>query len=361
MSVKFDTQCLSCGPEAIAQATLLIRAGQVVGVPTETVYGLAADATRPEAVQRIYEAKGRPAHNPLIVHLPASWASLEQLVAKGLVDGTRLGSRERELASLLMQTYWPGPLTLILPRGPALPTSVAAGLPTLGFRVPQHAGFLGLLESCQLPLAAPSANRSNRISPTEAAHVMAELRGRIPLILDGGPAPVGVESTIVAMDRGGALRILRYGGVSREDLESTSGQVVSSLEMNLAQTVLIEAPGMMREHYAPSKPTLLLRPDGLQAFAARIRSLGPLRQIALLSFGQRADLAEGLLPPEASLVECELPLDSKQAAQLLFKTLRDLDSSPADAIVVILPQDLSRELWPAINDRLTRASARWSS
>lgn len=357
MTTPLSTQCLSCQETGIQLAKLLLQSGEVVGVPTETVYGLAADATNPEAVQRIYAAKGRPAHNPLIVHLPASWGNLTKLIDLGFVDGLRLGKQERELAASLMQKFWPGPLTLILPRGPALPASVAAGLPTLGFRVPQHEGFLRLLESCQLPLAAPSANLSNRISPTEAAHVLAELSGRIPLVLDGGVARVGLESTIVAIEEGGALRILRFGGLSPEDLNRAGGQLLYSPEPEAIRR--IEAPGMMAEHYAPRKPTFLLEGGDSETIGKRICAVVPLKELAVLSFGQATRLPQSLLDLKFTLLRRELPIESKAAAQLLFKTLRECDQSSVDAIVVVLPEDSDHELWPAIKDRLTRASARW--
>ena len=220
-----QTRVLPFTDETIAEAARLILSGEPVAVPTETVYGLAADATNAEAVARIYEAKGRPNFNPLIVHVP-DIASAESIGEFG------------EEARALAEQYWPGPLTLVVPmRADAgIASLVTAGLTTIGLRVPAHPAMQGLLRAVERPLAAPSANASGSISPTRAEHVLKSLRGRIPMIIDGGATERGLESTIVAAT-GGPLRLLRPGPIE--------------VEADGASSSRIEAPGQLASHYAP--------------------------------------------------------------------------------------------------------------
>src|SRR6476659_8712315 len=222
-----ETRVLPFTDESIAEASGLILAGEPVAVPTETVYGLAADATNAEAVARIYDAKGRPSFNPLIVHVP-DFAAAERI---GEFDDAA-----RELAS----EHWPGPLTLVVPlrEGSAIASIVTAGLPTIGLRVPAHPAMQELLRACRRPLAAPSANASGSISPTRAEHVLKSLDSRIPLIIDAGATERGLESTIVAAT-GGPLRLLRPGPIA--------------IAAEVGSADRIEAPGQLASHYAPSK------------------------------------------------------------------------------------------------------------
>ncbi len=298
-----NTRILPFGPEAVDEAAALIRAGQPVAVPTETVYGLAADATNPTAVARIYEAKGRPAFNPLIVHVP-DLAAAERLAT---FDTT---------ARALALAHWPGPLTLVLPHRGTLPAIVTAGLPTVAIRVPAHPAMQAVLRATGCPLAAPSANASGTISPTRAEHVLKTLDGRIALILDAGPTGVGLESTIVAVASDGSLRLLRPG----------------PLDLGLAtvQAGAIEAPGQMTSHYAPSKP---LRVDVVAARPGEY----------LIGFG--AITGDASLSPSGDLVE---------AAARLFALLHQADESPAPAIAVAPIPD--QGLGQAIRDRLARAA-----
>lgn len=299
------TETRPFGPEAIAQAAALIRDGQPVAVPTETVYGLAADATNPEAVARIYEAKGRPSFNPLIVHVP----DLAAAQALGDFDG---------LALALAVAHWPGPLTLVVPLAKDVPIAslVTAGLPTIAIRVPAHPVMRALLEACGCPLAAPSANASGQVSPTRAAHVLRSLGGRIPLVIDGGATAHGLESTIVAA-HGGDVRLLRPGPIV---IPGAAGA-----------TKGIEAPGMMASHYAPSKP---LRLQVTEAAADEY----------LIGFGPVAGHRN--LSPGGDLVE---------AAARLFDALHAADDAPQPRIAVApVPQG---GLGFAINDRLARAAA----
>jgi L-threonylcarbamoyladenylate synthase len=300
-----NTRVLPDGPEAIAEAARLVLAGQPVAMPTETVYGLAADATNGEAVARIYAAKGRPSFNPLIVHV------------KDLAQAAEIALFSDE-ARALSGLYWPGPLTLVLPLRDDAPIAplVTAGLSTIAIRVPAHPAMQALLAAAARPLAAPSANASGRISPTCAAHVLASLGGRIELIVDGGATAHGLESTIVALT-GGAPRLLRPGPL---DLDLTAGDDGT-----------IEAPGQLRSHYAPAKP---LR---LNAEAAD-------KDEWLIGFGA----VEG----DVSLSRAG---DLIEAAANLFTALHDADRSGRSRIAVApIPDD---GIGIAINDRLRRAAA----
>ena len=301
-----QARVLPFNDESIAEAARLILAGEPVAVPTETVYGLAADATNGEAVARIYEAKGRPAFNPLIVH------TLNFELAE------RIGQFDDQAYKLATE-HWPGPLTLVVPlrEGSSIASIVTAGLPTVGIRVPAHPAVQTLLRAVARPLAAPSANASGSISPTRAEHVERSLGGRIPLIIDAGPTERGLESTIVAAT-GGSLRLLRPGPVE-VDAERLSA-------------FHIEAPGQLASHYAPSKP---LRVNATHREADEF----------LIGFGQ----VEG----DVTLSQSG---DLLEAAARLFDLLHQADASPRPRIAVAsVPDD---GLGAAINDRLTRAAAR---
>lgn len=299
---------------ALARAAELIRAGQTVAVPTETVYGLAADATSGEAVARIYAAKGRPSFNPLIVHV-ANIGQVEALA--GLSPAPRL----------LAEAFWPGPLTLVLPLRPdaAISSLVTAGLPTIAIRMPAHSAMRALIEASGRPLAAPSANVSGRISATRAGHVAASLGTRVPLILDGGPTRHGIESTIVAVEAD-RLRMLRPGPIAAERLSAVSG-----LAVELAGEGRIEAPGQLSSHYAPGKP---LRLDATERRGSEW----------LIGFG--AVGGDDSLSPTGDTIE---------AAARLFDALHRADAAQASAIAVAPIPDQGLGL--AITDRLRRAAA----
>lgn len=359
-SLRMDTALLSGSAEAVEYAAALLARGDVVAVPTETVYGLAADATNPAAVARIYAAKNRPATNPLIVHVRRSLASVAALEEAGLLDGRVMTGAQRDAADTLIAACWPGPLSIVLPRGPLLPSSVAGGLSTIGIRMPAHDLFQSVLARADLPLAAPSANRANRISPTTAAHVLEELGSRIPLIIDGGACRVGVESTIVLVDGTGALQLLRKGGLALETLERISGQAVADAAPESGPTL---APGMTRVHYAPATPLLLAPAES--PTAARDALVGASRcRAGLLLLGGPA------MPPLAWDIETAADVvtvkslcddgDGTAAARQLFAALRDLDHAGLDVIVAQLPARGATGMWPAVADRLTRAAARTS-
>ena len=302
-----QTRLLPFDSTAIIEAARLIAAGEPVAIATETVYGLAADATNADAVARIYQAKGRPSFNPLIVHVP-SLSEAERTA--------ELGPLSRSLA----KQHWPGPLTIVgqLREDSGIASLVTAGLPTIALRVPAHPAIRALLEATGRPLAAPSANASGAISPTRADHVMRSLDERIPLVVDAGACPGGIESTIVG-EIGGRLRLLRRGPVDVPGAAVVDGG-------------RIEAPGQLTSHYAPSK---LLRLDASEAG----------RDEYLIGFGDIA--GEANLSPSADL---------KQAAARLFDLLHAADQSEKSRIAVApVPE---RGLGAAINDRLRRAAAR---
>ena len=304
MALPYDTRVLPLSSEAITEAARLILDGQPVAVPTETVYGLAADATNAEAVARIYAAKGRPSFNPLIVHVP----DLSAAEAIGEFD-----DRARTLAD----EHWPGPLTLVVPLREAAPVAgiVTAGLPTIALRVPAHPAMQALLKACGRPLAAPSANASGLISPTRASHVVASLGGRIPLVIDGGATERGIESTIVAAT-GGALRLLRRGPIDIEAPESSDR---------------IEAPGQLASHYAPRKP---LRLDATDA--------------------REGDFLIGFGPIQGDVTLSETG-DPIEAAANLFDLLHQADAAPQPRIAIApIP---GGGIAVAIRDRLKRAAA----
>lgn len=291
--------------DAIAEAAQRIVAGEPVAVPTETVYGLAADATNPEAVARIYEAKGRPSFNPLIIHVP-DIRSAEQI--------SHMSSPLRQLA----KKHWPGPLTLVVPlrAGNPIAALATAGLVTVAVRVPGHRAMQGLLRKVGRPLAAPSANASGSISPTRAAHVLKSLGGRIALILDDGPCAGGIESTIVA-ERGGEFLLLRPGLIHIPGAKPVSGSS-------------IEAPGQLASHYAPAKP---LRLNATSAEPGEY----------LIGFGEIG--GDSNLSSSADLIE---------AAANLFDLLHRADSSKKPRIAVApVPKS---GLGAAMNDRLGRAA-----
>ncbi|MCB9947933.1 MAG: threonylcarbamoyl-AMP synthase [Rhodospirillaceae bacterium] len=313
------TEIVDAGAAGIARAAAILRAGGLVGLPTETVYGLAADATSDAAVAAIFAVKARPRFNPLIVHV------LDE------DDAARIADFDAR-AELLAETFWPGPLTLVLRRraGCAASLLVSAGLDTLAVRAPAHPVARRVIAAAGLPLAAPSANRFGRVSPTDPRHVMEELSGRIPLILAGGRASVGVESTVVDLT-GARPRLLRPGGVTQDEITALLGPLETAAEGESAP----HSPGRLPSHYAPATP-LRLDAGGAQPGEALL-TFGPdLRQgDAVRNLSEKGDLAE--------------------AAANLFAMLRDLDRLGRAAIAVApIP---ATGLGAAINDRLRRAAA----
>lgn len=303
----------------IEEAARILRCGGLVAFPTETVYGLGADATSEAAVARIYTAKGRPSFNPLIAHVAGLEAAREQGVFS-------------DEAARLAEAFWPGPLTLVLPLAPRATVSplARAGLNSIALRAPAHPVALGLILAVGRPLAAPSANRSGRVSPVTAAHVAQDLGARVDLILDGGPCPVGVESTIVACLEG-RPRLLRPGGITRSAIEAALGAPLAEA----APSSQILSPGALASHYAP-RAKLRLEATSLEA------------EEAGLDFG-------GRFPPSANVRDLSPGSDLAEAAANLFRFLRELDALGASRIAVApIPR---HGLGEAINDRLKRAAA----
>lgn len=334
------TRTLPPTDDGVRDAAAILARGGLLGLPTETVYGLAANAFDPEAVLAVFRAKERPSFDPLIVHLAEP--SLDAAIEAGVIDGARLSSRARAHVERLLP-LWPGPLTLVLPRGERVPELATSGLDTVAIRVPAHPLALAVIRALGAPVVAPSANRFGRISPTEAAHVIDELDGRIDAVLDGGPCALGVESTIVGLEDDGTPRLLRPGACPIERIEA-------ALERPLEpprRTAAPHAPGMLASHYAPRKRLLLVESDA---------DVAPLSgRAAFLCFtpNEERALTERFGSPIAveSLTE-----DLDESARRLFGALRRLDASSADYLVAIAPRTRAG-LGAAIADRLARASA----
>ena len=317
-------------PAAIEQAAGLLRAGQLVGLPTETVYGLAADANNPAAVAQVFAAKGRPADHPLIVHV----ASAEQVPL--------YASHVPEFAQRLIAAFWPGPLTLILPRRPEVASAAAGGQNSIGLRCPSHPVAQALLQACGTGLAAPSANRFGRVSPTTAAHVQDEF-GADLLVLDGGPCDVGIESTLVDCTRGAPV-VLRPGRITRGQLLAVCGALPSQ-GSDLSQAAP-RASGTLESHYAPQAKVRLMHTQELEQ---RLQSLGAqANKLGLWTRKRPQGVGAGVL----WRAQPELAQD---AAQQLFATLRELDAQGVQQIWVELPPD--DPAWEGVRDRLTRAAA----
>ena len=316
---------------SLTEAASLLSLGEIIAIPTETVYGLAANALDTMAVAKIYEAKNRPSFNPLIVHI----AGIQQL--------NQWASIVPEKAMALATTFWPGPLTLVLPKAPEIPELITAGSPYVALRVPSHPMSLELLNMLSFPLAAPSANPSGYISPTQAAHVQQQLGNKIPFILDGGPCRVGLESTIVKIGEDGLATLLRAGGTGIEqirevigDLGETSPQLSSSPNKPIA-------PGMLQSHYAPSVPLMV----------------GAIKELIKEHTGKKI----GIISFQASYDEIAKDLmytlsekgDLNEAATKLFEAMHELERKKPELIIAeYFP---NKGLGLAINDRLKRAAA----
>ena len=311
----------------IHEAAHLLRAGELVAIPTETVYGLAGNGLDPEAVLRIFKVKNRPSFDPLILHA-ASLERMRDLVLDIPAPGRRLA-----------EAFWPGPLTLLLDKSPRVPDLVTSGLSRVALRVPDHALSLALLRELDFPLAAPSANPFGYVSPTTAAHVADQLGAAIPYILDGGPCRVGIESTIVGFENGEAV-VYRLGGKRLEEIEEIAGP----LRLYLNQSSNPSAPGMIKSHYAPSRPLLVGDVDELLG-----RHAG--KRIGVLSF-------HSVYPAQAAALQIRLSdkASLEEAAAGLFAALRRLDQAPID--IILAEKFPEQGLGRAINDRLRRAAAR---
>jgi len=328
--------------QVLAEAVQRLRAGTLIGLPTETVYGLAADADQPEAVARIFAVKGRPSNHPLIVHVAAADAA-QWRAAVGHYAGTVPDFAER-----LMQRFWPGPLTLILPRRPGVASAVAGGQDSIGLRCPSHPVAQALLQAAHLQgvvgLAAPSANRFGRVSPTTAAHVCDEFQGLLAddelMVLDGGPCAVGIESTIIDCSRGRPV-LLRPGVLTVADIEQTMG-----LPLEAADAQAPRASGTLASHYAPKARVRLMTAREMQSaldlLGADARHLAIYSRQALATASHHVRLER-------------MPDDARACAQELFAVLRQLDRPDTRLIWVETPPD--SPAWDGVRDRLQRAAA----
>ena len=333
-------------PDNLAQAAEFLRRGDLVGVPTETVYGLAANATSCEAVAKIYAAKERPPSNPLIVHV----ASADEAVKWSDVESTPWMRRQFDIAA----GFWPGPLTVIAPtnkdRSRSIAKNATAGGETVGLRVPDHPVVLALLRQCEFPLAAPSANRSNYISPTTAQHVASGLGDRVSMILDGGPCSCGVESTIIKLDSQGP-KLLRAGGLCISDLEAAFGQPIENIAFSVKSNtdatgdehIPMPAPGQFQKHYSPTKPLWINGYDPISIAASKIGRL----VFRTISDTEAAKFRQvWTLSKDGNLDE---------VARNLFAVLREADQSDVTAIVIDACDEAG--IGSAIMDRICRAAS----
>jgi len=322
--------------KAVEAAARLLADGAVVVLPTETVYGLAANALNPAAVARIYEIKGRPAHNPIIVHVAS-----EEMARSCVRNWTPRARR-------LCHAFWPGPLTIVLPRAPGIPDIVTAGGDTVGVRWPSHPFIQAVIRRCGFPLAAPSANPSNRVSPTTVAHVLRYFSGSVPLVVDGGPSQVGIESTVVDAESTPA-RILRPGMIHAEALRATLGAVAGPVEASDSAAVL-KSPGQLRRHYSPKARVLLSRWHNDRQLLALASAAG----VALSAVHV---IAHSHIPNAPGFGRVAVvPHDPEAFARALYAEMHQCDALGAECIIVETPPE--RPEWSAILDRLRRAAAR---
>lgn len=332
----FQTKVMPCGEEGFSLAAALLKKGEVVGIPTETVYGLAANAYSPAAVSKIFDAKGRPQDNPLIVHI-SDLSMLDALV-----------SVFPETAQKLADAFWPGPLTMILPKSERVPFEVTAGLDTVGIRMPSHPGAAAVIRACGLPLAAPSANTSGRPSPTKAEHVLYDMDGKIPLILDGGSCDVGVESTVVLV-KPGAVHLLRPGGVTREAMESLGIPVTvdPAVEAKLGQNAKVLSPGLKYKHYSPKAEVVIVK-GSFDKFTDYVNNKAESGVYALVFEG------EGRLLKTPAVVYGKKNDPATQAAGL-FDALREVDARGARLVYARCPDQSG--VGYAVYNRILRAAA----
>jgi L-threonylcarbamoyladenylate synthase len=320
---------------AVQLAVELLRAGEVVALPTETVYGLAANALDEKAVGKIFQIKGRPANNPVIVHVV------------GIAMAKRCVKNFPAAAEKFAKSFWPGPLTMVLPRAEIIPASVTAGGETVGIRWPAHPFIQAVIRECGFPLAAPSANLSNRISPTNAEHVRAQLAGKISLIVDGGQSQVGIESTVLDLTAT-PPRILRSGMIHAESLAAVGGEVRNP-ESGIQNPEKLRSPGLLKKHYSPKAKLLVLnwRDDG--------ELLEQIRQ-APGAGSNCFVIAHTKIPAGENFADVSvMPHDAEAYARALYAELHRCDAAGAELIVVEAPAETPE--WSGIADRLQRAAA----
>lgn len=357
------TQILKPSVKSVQLVAAALKKNQVAALPTETVYGLAGNGLSKVAINKIFEAKGRPKTDPLILHLPIRYKKqksiLLALCKAGLVNKKVLKWESRSSVEKLLKKYWPGPLTVVLPKGAKVPLLATSGHPSVALRMPAHPWFQKVLAKVSFPLAAPSANRFGKISPTEAFHVMAELKDRIPLILDGGPCKIGVESTIIKLEEDHA-ELLRPGKISAKDVTQYLPVQVKSKPTYAEESTSVVAPGLLDNHYAPTKRMWFALNEAPPE--VEVKSLG--QNVGVLNLSKEP-LNPSHVINQAKNIRLTLHLQNslEQIAKELFRSLRALDEEPSiDAILVISPKPSAEELeknkglYDAILDRLSRAS-----
>ena len=319
---------------SLIQGAAILQSGGLVAFPTETVYGLGADATNAEAVQKIFAVKGRPSTNPLICHVPD--AHVAQRYARVWPP----------VASQLAATFWPGPLTLVLPKAEDIPHDVTAGRDTVALRAPNHPLTLMLLRILDRPLAGPSANKSSHVSPTTAQHVRDELGGDVDMILDGGSCDVGIESTVLDLS-GPRPAILRPGGVTREQIEALIGPI-DVFGGAVDPSVAAASPGQHERHYAPRAPAFRFSREQLDGVLAAAQDAA--HEPGILFFGSTPHEAQDI--PFRGLGET--PQTPREYAQVLYRLLREIDALQPDRIYIEMPPDEPQ--WTAVRDRIIRAT-----
>ncbi|HEV2694938.1 MAG TPA: L-threonylcarbamoyladenylate synthase [Verrucomicrobiae bacterium] len=321
---------------AVKRASELLRAGEVVALPTETVYGLAANALDANAVAKIFQVKGRPSHNPIIIHVSGNEMAHASVATWPAV------------AADLSHAFWPGPLTLVLPRSKTIPDNVTAGGETVGIRWPSHPFMQAVIRECGFPLAAPSANLSNQISPTNAQHVRAQLEGKIPLIVDGGQSQVGLESTVLDLTVS-PPRILRPGMIHAGAIAAVCGDVQDQKAVDNAGASALRSPGLLKKHYSPKAKLVVLDWADEASLRAQISTHRlPLPAVHIIA---HTKIPAGFAAENVSVI----PYDAEAFARALYGELHRCDAAGAGLIVVEAPPDFPA--WSAIADRLRRAAA----
>ncbi|MFW5749657.1 MAG: L-threonylcarbamoyladenylate synthase [Halanaerobium sp.] len=327
---------------AVVEAAELLKSGELVALPTETVYGLAADALNPEAVKKIFRAKGRPQDNPLIVHI-ADQSQLAQLTAGEISDR----------AEKLMEKFWPGPLTIIFSKNDRVPAETSAGLQTIAIRMPAHPLMLAVIECSGLALAAPSANTSGFPSPTRAEHVYNDLESKIPLILDGGRCHFGVESTVIDI-RGAEIKVLRPGGISREEISQFLGEeVVLAAEVKEDQVL---SPGMKYRHYAPQKKLYIFNFDDKISVLKQALKRAEDKKIAVITARESKFDSDQLSNKKIKILRVFNHAEPEELAQKLFDLLRKLDDDRSIEEIYIEELDTAG-IGEAVMNRIYKAAA----
>ncbi len=345
--------------DSISLCAEQLKSGELIGLPTETVYGLAGLALAPESLAKIFEAKSRPTMDPLIVHVALETPSTAALMKEKLIDPKELSDAAVKKIDRLIRKFWPGPLTLVLPKSSLVPDLATSGLPTVAIRMPAHPVALELIRAVGSPLCAPSANQFGKISPTSAADVKKELDGKIPSILDGGECERGIESTIILVDEDAEVFCLRPGSLALEEIEAAlDGEKIRMKALDSSQGPL-KAPGMLKSHYAPKTPLMVLehrldRLTTLPQIPQTAKKIGVLVMEGNLQ--QAENLAEAMFDHAVEVRSLSRDGESNEMARNFFRALRELDECGADLILSEPIPNGTGGLLYALRDRLKKAS-----